>query len=143
MKINTIRPEYVTQFPSTFVDGVLYISEEFETAGHLCCCGCGERVITPLNPAKWQIRKDGNKVSLSPSVGNWNYACRSHYWISRSQVIEAKKFDSRTIQAVQRRDRRDMGRYIERTNATATSPKMQKPSLLDKMTDWLKKLFEG
>ena len=143
MKINTIRPEYVTQFPRTFEDGVLYISEEFETAGHMCCCGCGERVITPLNPAKWQIRKDGNKVSLSPSVGNWNYACQSHYWISRSKVIETKKFDARTIQAVQRRDRRDMERYIERTNATMTSPKMQKPSLWEKLTDWLKKLFEG
>ena len=82
-------------------------------------------------------------MSLSPSVGNWNYACQSHYWISRSQVIEAKKFDSRTIQAVQRRDRRDMDQYIERTNATATNSKLKKPSLFDKLTNWLKKVFEG
>lgn len=143
MKIKTIRPEYVTQFPSTFVEGVLYICEEFETAGHMCCCGCGEKVITPLNPAKWQIQKDGNRVSLFPSVGNWKYACQSHYWISRSQVIEAKKFDSKTIQAVQRRDRRAMEDYIVLTKATATSSKMQKPSLLDKLIRYLQKLFEG
>jgi hypothetical protein len=141
MKTNIIRPEYVTHFPATFQEGVLYISEEFETAGHLCCCGCGERVITPLNPAKWQIRKSGNKVSLSPSVGNWKYTCQSHYWISLNQVIEAKKFDSRTIQAVQRRDRREMNRYIERTNAAAAQPQIHKPSLVHMLANWLKKIL--
>jgi hypothetical protein len=141
MKTNIIRPEYVKQFPATFQEGVLYISEEFETAGHVCCCGCGERVITPLSPAKWQIRKSGNKVSLLPSIGNWKYSCQSHYWISLNQVIEAEKFDSRTIEAVQRRDRRDMNRYIERTNAVAASPKMHKPSLVEMFVSWLRKIL--
>ncbi|WP_373282870.1 DUF6527 family protein [Leeia aquatica] len=39
----------------------------------MCCCGCGEKVITPLNPAKWHLLKEGGTVSLSPSIGNWNY----------------------------------------------------------------------
>lgn len=141
MKTNVIRPEYVTQFPANFEDGVLYISEEFETAGHLCCCGCGERVITPLSPAKWQIRKSGNRVSLSPSVGNWKYACQSHYWISFNEVIEDKKFDSNSIQIVQHRDRRDMDRYIERTNAAAETVRVPKPSFVGKLLNWLAKLL--
>lgn len=86
MKTKNIKPEFVTQFPAVFEQGVLYISEEFETAGHLCCCGCGERVITPLNPAKWRLRKEGGIVSLAPSIGNWNYACKSHYFITKGQV---------------------------------------------------------
>ena len=119
MKTKTIRPEFVTQFPAVFEQGVLYISEEFETAGHLCCCGCGEKVITPLNPAKWRLRKEGCAVSLSPSIGNWNYACKSHYVITKNNVIEAGQLDAAKIKTVQRRDRRDMDRYVSIVNARA------------------------
>ncbi len=119
MKTKAIRPEFVTQFPAVFEQGVLYISEEFETAGHLCCCGCGEKVITPLNPAKWRLRKEGRTVSLSPSIGNWNYACKSHYLITKNKVIEAGQLDAAKIKTVQRRDRRDMDRYVSIVNARA------------------------
>lgn len=119
MKTKSIRPEFVTQFPAVFEQGVLYISEEFETAGHLCCCGCGEKVITPLNPAKWRLRKEGRTVSLSPSIGNWNYACKSHYLITKNKVIEAGQLDAAKIKTVQRRDRRDMNRYVSIVNARA------------------------
>lgn len=119
MKTKTIRPEFVTQFPAVFEQGVLYISEEFETVGHLCCCGCGEKVITPLNPAKWSLRKEGGAVSLSPSIGNWNYACKSHYLITRNKVIETGRLDAGKIEAVQRRDRRDMDRYVAIVNTRA------------------------
>lgn len=119
MKTKSIRPEFVTQFPAVFEQGVLYISEEFETAGHLCCCGCGEKVITPLNPAKWRLRKEGRTVSLSPSIGNWNYACKSHYLITKNKVIEAGQLDAAKIKTVQRRDRRDMDRYVSIVNARA------------------------
>lgn len=119
MKTKNIRPEFVTQFPAVFEQGVLYISEEFETAGHLCCCGCGEKVITPLNPAKWRLRKEGDTVSLSPSIGNWNYTCKSHYFISKNKVIEAGQLDAAKIKAVQHRDKRDMDRYVSIVNARA------------------------
>lgn len=119
MKTKAIKPEFVTQFPAVFEQGVLYISEEFETAGHLCCCGCGEKVITPLNPAKWRLRKEGGTVSLSPSIGNWNYACKSHYLITKNKVIEAGQLDAAKIKTVQRRDRRDMDRYVSIVNARA------------------------
>lgn len=116
MKIENIRPEFVTEFPVVFEQGVLYISEEFETAGHLCCCGCKEKVITPLNPAKWHLSKEGGTVSLWPSIGNWNYACKSHYFIAKNRVIEAGQLDARTIESVKRRDKRDMDRYVSMVN---------------------------
>lgn len=122
MKIKNIRPEFVIRFPGVFEQGVLYISEEFGTAGHLCCCGCREKVITPLNPAKWHLRKEGNTVSLWPSIGNWNYACKSHYVITKNKVIEADQFDAEKIEAVQRRDRRDMDRYVAMVNVRSSQP---------------------
>jgi hypothetical protein len=148
MKIRFIRPEYVKHFPRTLDEGVLYVSEEFETAAHLCCCGCGEKVITPLNPAKWQLCKEQGSVTLSPSIGNWNYECKSHYLIVRNQVIAAKKFDGKTIEAVQRRDRRDMDRYIKRSNAAAEElalsevpaiAPLPEPGLAQMLVTWLRK----
>ncbi|MDC7709053.1 DUF6527 family protein [Vogesella indigofera] len=153
MKTQTIRPVFVTQFPAVFEQGVLYISEEFETAGHLCCCGCGEKVITPLNSAKWRLRKEGDTVSLLPSIGNWNYACKSHYFIIKNQVVEAGQFDDRKIAAVQRRDKQDMARYVARSNAQAARPpatSSEQPakhspekSLVYEMVEFLKKWWKS
>lgn len=98
---------------------MLYISEEYETAGHKCCCGCGEKVMTPLNPAKWQLSKSPNgAVSLYPSIGNWKFVCQSHYWIRENRVITAGMMSKQKIEAVKARDKRDSQRYIDRTNQT-------------------------
>jgi hypothetical protein len=56
-------------------------------------------------------------VSLYPSVGNWKYACKSHYWIRQNRVIDAAPMDALEIEAVQQRDRQDRDRYISRVNA--------------------------
>lgn len=152
MNTKNIRPEFVTQFPAVFEQGVLYISEEFETAGHLCCCGCGEKVITPLNPAKWCLQKEGSTVSLWPSIGNWNYACKSHYYIMSNQVVDAGRMGARKIAAVRRRDRRDMEHYVAVVNARAsqttvndlvqTETMTPEKSLISKVVAFLKKLWK-
>jgi hypothetical protein len=72
--------------PATLTPGILYVSHEFEVAGHLCPCGCGEKVITPLGDIGWQFYKTDGKPSLFPSLGNWELPCRSHYWIIRGKV---------------------------------------------------------
>lgn len=144
MKVKVIHPSFVTQFPPVFEEGELYISEEFETAAHLCCCGCGEKVITPLNPAKWQIRKEGGSVSMTPSIGNWKFACQSHYWIRRNQVLDAGSFDAKKIEAVKRRDRSDMDRYIKEIAETSRDRAEPTNALQPSQTGffvWLKKLF--
>jgi len=120
VKVQVVRPEYVEQLPEQLAEGVLYICEEFDLTAHKCCCGCGEDVYNKLGPGKWRIVKmsDGS-VSLDPSVGNWNYACRSHYWIRKNRIVDAGRMSARAIREVQRRDRRDRDRYIARVNAQA------------------------
>ncbi len=86
MKQTIITPQFVDLMPSQIQEGILYISEKYSTAIHQCCCGCGQKVVTPLSPAKWQLRRDGNVVTLHPSIGNWNLSCRSHYWIRRNRI---------------------------------------------------------
>ena len=86
--------------PDSLNEGVLYISEEFAAAGHRCCCGCGAEVITPLNPAQWQLSKARAGGFLYPSVGNWKFACRSHHWIKNGRVIDAGKMSEAAIDRV-------------------------------------------
>ena len=116
MKIKTITPKFVTHLPEELAEGVLYISEEFSTAAHLCCCGCKEEVITPLNKASWKITKFSNTVSLHPSIGNWKFSCKSHYWIRNNQVIESQSMSQSRIEMVIQKDKLDKAKYIHQIN---------------------------
>jgi len=80
--------------PDSLSDGVLYISMDYGTVIHLCACGCGEKVITPLSPTDWQLLYDGEGVTLKPSIGNYNFPCRSHYWIRNSRVVWAPTLEA-------------------------------------------------
>ncbi|MGW1538684.1 DUF6527 family protein [Streptomyces sp. NPDC002309] len=86
--------------------GVLYISVLYRTCGHLCCCGCGQEVITPLSPAQWSVTYDGESVSLTPSIGNWSLPCQSHYWIRSGRVRWSHRYSSAEIDQNRARDRR-------------------------------------
>lgn len=77
--------QFVEVLPVQLDPGVLYISGTHNIVAHLCCCGCAREVVTPLGPAGWTLRYDG-QVSLSPSIGNGAYDCRSHYVILASRV---------------------------------------------------------
>jgi len=81
-----MQHKFVEFMPSELSEGTLYISMEYNTVKHKCCCGCGEDVVTPLNPTDWKLLYDGETISLSPSVGNWNLQCRSHYFIKHSKI---------------------------------------------------------
>ena len=91
-------------FPSPMQPGKFYFSERYRSAGHLCCCGCGLEVITPLNPAKWRLTEHGKSFSLFPSIGNWSFPCRSHYVISNGRIRWAEGFSNARIRHVQKRD---------------------------------------
>lgn len=116
MKASTIRPEFVEFIPKLLEPGVLYVSEKYRTASHLCACGCGEKVVTPLSPADWQLSMDGGKVSLHPSIGNWNYACKSHYWIRRNGIAWAGSMSKGQIERVQARDLADRASQVAQIN---------------------------
>ena len=75
----------------------LYVSVEFGTVIHKCCCGCGNEVVTPLSPDDWKLAFDGRSISLYPSIGNWSFPCRSHYWIRNNRVEWVRETDKSQI----------------------------------------------
>lgn len=89
MTISSLRPAYVEFIPKQLEDGVLYISQRFQTASHLCCCGCKTKIVTPFRNAEYTLTSKGDRVSLSPSIGNWDHPCQSHYWIENNEVVWA------------------------------------------------------
>ncbi|MBO2634965.1 hypothetical protein I6M48_21060 [Shewanella algae] len=135
MAVHRITPVFVEFIPENIEQGKLYISETYKTAIHKCCCGCGEEVVTPLSPADWQLKKGVNTVSLYPSIGNWNYECKSHYFISNNKIIWARKFNQKQIQAVQTRDRMDKQRYIEQKNKV-------RPTTMLRTLNWFINVFK-
>lgn len=94
-----ITHEFVDYIPEQLVEGVVYASIRYATTVHLCCCGCGNEVVTPLSPAKWSLTFDGQTISLTPSIGNWSFDCQSHYWIDHGQVVWAPRWSRERIAA--------------------------------------------
>jgi hypothetical protein len=103
--------EFVKLLPPKLEDGIIYISLEYGTAAHLCACGCGQRVITPITPTDWKVIFDGATVSLYPSIGSWGLPCRSHYWIERNMVEWASEWSEARIQNSRLYDRRAKERF--------------------------------
>ena len=46
-----LKHEFVEFIPDELEQGTIYISIRFATASHLCICGCGNKVVTPIRPA--------------------------------------------------------------------------------------------
>lgn len=116
MKLVTITPQFVELMPPEIQDGVLYISEKYATTIHKCCCGCGMKVVTSLSPARWQLRREGNLVTLYPSIGNWDFPCRSHYWVRRNRVVWSGSMTQQEVHRVKERDKRDIKNHIFQSN---------------------------
>ena len=102
----TLEHRFVRNVPRELEPGVMYISMEYATAVHSCCCGCGERVVTPFTPTDWNMTFNGESISLHPSAGNWNQKCRSHYVIRQGRVLEAGPWSNAQVEAERRRDKR-------------------------------------
>ena len=89
MKTRRLITEEVVHMPeaSQMADGVLYLSREFELAIHLCACGCRGQTVTPLSGSiAWTMKEGPNGITLRPSIGNQQWPCRSHYWITDGKV---------------------------------------------------------
>lgn len=84
--MTTLSLRRVQYVPEPMERGVLYVSEEFGCAVHLCGCGCGQRTVTPLDPGGWTLTEAPSGPSLSPSIQQRG-GCRSHYWVRDGAII--------------------------------------------------------
>lgn len=114
MKCETaIKYEFVEYIPEVLNDGTIYISVAYATAVHKCCCGCGNKVVTPLSPTDWKLIYDGETISLYPSIGNWGFKCQSHYWIENNKVKLAPKWTKKEIQSGRKKDELNKKEYYK------------------------------
>lgn len=132
MKIELQRVHYM---PKELRPGVLYVSEEFGAAAHLCACGCGSKIRTPLGPTEWALEETDSGPTLCPSVGNWQHVCQSHYWIYRGEVIWSAKWTPEQIAAGRRGEE-------ERRRAYYDALDRQRVGALQRFWRWVKGLFE-
>lgn len=90
MKQQSLTTEFVEYIPEELKQGILYVSERFEIAIHLCACGeCNNKTVTPFggNLNAWTYTNNKEKITLRPSIGNWQFPCKSHYHITEN-IIE-------------------------------------------------------
>lgn len=132
MKIRLQRVHYM---PKDMEPGVLYVSEEFGAAAHLCPCGCGLKVRTPLSPTDWTLRETANGPTLYPSIGNWSLPCQSHYLITDGQIVWCTQWTPDQIASGHRAE-------VERARAYYNSLYRRRGEGLRRFWRWLKKLFE-
>jgi hypothetical protein len=107
-----MRIERVHYMPRLLEPGIVYVSEEFGAAAHVCACGCGAKIRTPLGPTEWQLDETSDGPTLNPSVGNWQQACRSHYWIWKGTVEWSDDMTEAQILAGRRREHRRRVTYF-------------------------------
>ncbi len=127
MKFAMQRVRYM---PKELNPGILYVSEEFDIALHLCACGCGSKVKTPLGPTEWSVQETRNGPSLRPSVGNWQHACQSHYLIDRGEVRWAEKWSRAEIVAGRCAEEKRRREYYAELDRKRRGP-------LKRLWDWI------
>ena len=132
MKFELQRVHYM---PKELKPGVLYVSEEFDTAAHLCACGCGSKIRTPLGPTEWSVKETNSGPSLHPSVGNWQQPCQSHYWIKQGEIRWASKWTAEEIVIGRQQEEESRRAYYDAIDR-------KRGGKLRRFWNWLKNLFQ-
>lgn len=140
-RLERLRLERVHYMPKVLEPGVLYASEEFGAAAHLCACGCGAKIRTPLGPTEWTLEEADEGPSLSPSVGNWQQPCRSHYWIWRGDVEWHGEWTAAQVEAGRRSEQRRRKTYFaERERQRQVQAQRRGHSFWDRVKDLVRRL---
>lgn len=136
--MKTLQHRFLEFIPQELEDNILYVSIEYCTTAHLCMCGCGNKVITPLAPTSWKLTFDGKTISLYPSIGNWNFECQSHYWISNNKVKYVEKWSRKQIENGRLSDVNQKLEYYGEVAPLekAILPLKQKPKLLKRLRNF-------
>lgn len=135
--MKTLTHKFVENAPEVLEDDILYVSIAYETVIHKCCCGCGNEVVTPLSPAGWSLIFNGEAISLKPSIGNWSFNCKSHYWIKNNKVYWSRKFSDKQIELVKQRDTFD-NLYLNKSDIKPSEKKVEKVSWYRKFLNYFK-----
>ena len=142
--IRVLEPVFVEFVPEQLENGKIYVSEAYATASHRCCCGCGHRVITPLNSKGWRLTVNDGAVTLYPSIGNWSFPCRSHYWIKRNRVIASYPMTQEEVEELRRLDAADVEKYLDTFESTSVfdsadageQPASEPAGILERLKRW-------
>jgi len=89
VRIEEIKPVYCDFIPNQLEDGVLCISKKFNTAIHLCACGCKIQIVTPFNREDgWVLTERDGYITLTPSIGNFSgqNPYHAHYFITDNKI---------------------------------------------------------
>jgi len=118
--MKNLNHKFVINIPDVIDEGVIYISFEYSTAVHKCVCGCGNEVVTPISPTDWKITFNGVSITLDPSIGNWSFECKSHYFIEKSKIIHCRKWTENEIVKGRKRDKKNKNRFFRKLNLFST-----------------------
>lgn len=135
--MDRIKLLLVQYLPKELEPGILYVSEEFGVAGHICPCGCGNKIITPLGHIEWSFKAYGGKPTLYPSIGNWQLPCRSHYWITEGEIEWSYQWTEEQIKEGYRYE--EMRRQLHFENL---SKKQNRKAIFYRISDWLQCFFK-
>lgn len=134
-----MKHEFVEFIPDVIEESILYVSMEYGTVAHKCCCGCGCEVVTPLTPTDWNLTYNGDSISLSPSVGNWEFECQSHYWIRKNRVEWAGQWTKEQIEQGREYDKELKEHFYTKKPITKSEEELDaelKPEVVKKEKRW-------
>lgn len=140
-----VQHKFIEFMPDIIEDGILYISLDYGTVIHNCACGCGSEVNTPLSPTGWEMIYNGEAVTLKPSVGNWSFDCKSHYWITNNNVVWSKKWSEDTIQKIRTIENSETQEYYRNKSSKNSDDDIEtlivKPESKPESKSWLRTLL--
>lgn len=85
----TLEPTFVDTIPTQggeMQEGRLYVSIKEMSAVHLCACGCGRKVVTPLGKNGWSLLLSEGAITIRPEMGCASLKCGAKYNITNNKV---------------------------------------------------------
>jgi hypothetical protein len=118
-----IKHKFTEFMPNIIEDGILYISLDYGTIIHNCPCGCGSEVNTPLSPTGWKLSYNGETITIDPSVGNWSFDCKSHYWIRNGKIEWAPTWDDEKIKRIRNYEKIERNVFYKKSDKSSNISK--------------------
>jgi hypothetical protein len=86
IKTVEIEPVFIETIPDILEENKIYISEQNKVSIHLCLCGCKTEVVLIIGYPHWNHFIKNDKLTIVPSIGNFQIPCKSHYVITNNKA---------------------------------------------------------